>query len=101
MLQNWLKPLPASFCKNAVEALPSWALGKSILIHRTEIPDLKKVRAVLIGVGDKESNLIREQLYRCSFPFPKGAVADLGNLRKADSALLIPVLYELLSGKVL
>lgn len=101
MLQNWLKPLPTSFCKNAVDALPAWAFGKNTLLHRAEMPDLKKVRAVIIGVGDKEANAIREQLYRCSFPFPKDSVADLGNLRKADAALLIPVLYELLSGKVL
>lgn len=101
MLQNWLKPLPASFFKNAVDGLPAWAFGKNCLLHRTEIPDLKKVRAAIIGVGDKEANLIREQLYRCTFPFPKNAVIDLGNLRKADAALLIPVLYELLSGKVL
>lgn len=101
MLQNWLKPLPTSFCKNAVDALPSWSFGKNLLLHRGEMPDLKKVRAVLIGVGDKEANLIREQLYRCAFPFPKGTIADLGNLRKPDAALLIPVLFELLSGKVL
>ena len=101
MLQNWLKPLPISFCKNAVDTLPMWSFGKNVLLHRSEMPDLKKVRAAIIGVGDKEANLIREQLYRCSFPFPKGSVADLGNLRKTDAALLIPVLYELLSGKVI
>ena len=101
MLQNWLKSIPTSFCKNAVDPLPDWSFGKNILLHRSEIPDLKKVRAAIIGVGEKEANLIREQLYRCSFPFPKGSVADLGNLRKADAALIIPVLFELLSGKVL
>ncbi|MFN0216644.1 MAG: arginase family protein [Saprospiraceae bacterium] len=101
MLQNWLKPLPTTFCKNAVDALPAWSFGKHALLHRGEMPDLKKVRAAIIGVGDKEANAIREQLYRFSFPFPKGSVADLGNLRKADAALLIPVLYEMLSGKVL
>lgn len=101
MLQNWLKPLPASFCKNALDALPAWSLGQNTLIYRDEMPDLKKVRAVIIGVGDEGANKIREQLYRCTFPFPKGSVADLGNLRKADAALLIPVLFELLSGKVL
>lgn len=101
MLQNWLKPLSASFCKNAVDTLPAWSLGKNMLLHRAEMPHLKKVRAAIIGVGDKEANTVREQLYRCSSPFPKDAVADLGNLRKSDAALLIPVIYELLSGKVL
>ena len=100
MLQNWLKPLPSTFCKNAVDTQPAWSFGKNVLLHRSEMPDLKKVRAVIIGVGDKEANGIREQLYRCSFSFPKGSLADLGNLRKTDAALLIPVLYELLSSKI-
>ncbi|MBN8679393.1 MAG: arginase family protein [Chitinophagales bacterium] len=101
MLQNWLKPLSASFCKHAADAQPDWALGKHLLLHRSEFPDLKKVRAAIIGVGDKDANLIREQLYACSYPFPAGTIADLGNLRKSDAAQLIPVIYELLSGKVL
>jgi len=101
MLQNWLKQLPSSFCKTAVDALPAWSFGQHTLLNRAEMPDLKKVRAAIIGVGDKEANAVREQLYRCAFPFPKASVADLGNLRKADAGLLIPVLYELLSGKVL
>lgn len=100
MLQNWLKPLPSAFCKNALDPLPEWAFGNHLLVNRGEIPELKKVRTAIVGVGDKEANAIREKLYRCAYPFPKGALADLGNLRKADAALLIPVLYELLSGKV-
>ncbi|MBL7807836.1 MAG: hypothetical protein JNN28_08490 [Saprospiraceae bacterium] len=101
MLQNWLKPLSAAFCKHAVDLHPDWAFGKNLMLNRTEIPNLKKVRAAIIGVGEKEANAIREQLYSCAYPFPKDSIADLGNLRKAESALLIPVLYELLSGKVL
>jgi formiminoglutamase len=100
MLQNWLKPLPASFLKT-LESLPAGSLGKNTLIHTSDyLPDLKKVKVVLIGVGDKEANEVRAQLYRTTFAFPAGSVADLGNLRKADAALLIPVVYELLSGKV-
>jgi len=101
MLQNWLKSLTTSFCKTAVDAQPAWSFAQNILIHRTEMPDLKKVRAAIIGVGEEEANAIRASLYGSAFPFPKGSVADLGNLRKADAALLIPVLYELLSGKIL
>ena len=100
MLQNWLKTIPTPLAKLA-ESLPASALGKNLLLHRSEMPDLKKVRVALIGVGEKEANAVREQLYRCSFPFPTGAVADLGNLRKAEASLLIPVIFELLSGKVL
>ncbi len=100
MLQNWLKPLPAAFLKT-LQALPEGSVGKNILLHTSEfLPDLKKVRAVLIGVGDKEANEVRAQLYRTMYAFPAGSIADLGNLRKADAALMIPVIYELLSGKV-
>jgi formiminoglutamase len=100
MLQNWLKTLPLSLAKLA-ESLPNTSFGKNLLLHRTEIPDLKKVRIAIIGVGEKEANVVREQLYRTAFPFPVNTIADLGNLRKAETSLLIPVIYELLSGKVL
>jgi len=100
MLQNWLKPLSASFLKNA-ERLPSTCFGKNILVLKDQMLDLKKVKAVLLGVGEKEANAVRECLYRSAYPFPKGAVADLGNLRKSEASLLIPVVNELLAGKVL
>ena len=100
MLQNWLKPLPAAFFKWS-DALSASALGQHIVPFRGELPDLKKVQVALIGIGDKEANAMRTALYQTAAAFPKGAVADLGNLRKADAAQLIPVVYELLSGKVL
>lgn len=100
MLQNWLKPLSASFLKQT-DALSENHFGKNVLIHKDQLPDLKKVKVALIGVGEKEANTVREHLYRTVFPFQKGTVADLGNLRKSESSLLIPVVYELLSGRVL
>lgn len=99
MLQNWLKPLPASLLKTA-DVLPDIHFGKNILLFRDHLPDLKKVKAAVIGVGEKDANAVRECLYRTVFPFPKGAVADLGNLRKTEASLLIPVLNELLAGRV-
>ncbi len=59
------------------------------------------MRIALIGAGEKEANAVREVFYRSMYPFPKGAVADLGNLRRAEASVLIPVLFELLSGKIL
>jgi len=99
MLQNWLKPLPASLRK-AIDPLEDYCLGKNIRLHGTDFPDLKDVRAVLVGVREKEANAVRETLFRSVCPFPKDSIADLGNLRRADAAVLIPVLFELLSGKV-
>jgi hypothetical protein len=68
MLQNWLKTIPSSLAKLA-ESLPDTTLGKNILLYRNEMPDLKKVRIAIIGVGEKEANAVREQLYRCAFSF--------------------------------
>ncbi|MCB9342740.1 MAG: arginase family protein [Lewinellaceae bacterium] len=100
MLNNWLKIVPATLAKQAA-SFPDDSIGKNLILHQKEIPDLKKVKIALIGVGDKEANAVREQLYMCTFPFPKAGVADLGNLRKPDATQLIPVIFELLSGKVL
>ena len=100
MLQNWLKPLSATFLKTG-ESLPDSSFGKNVLPFGGELPDLKKVRVALIGVGEKGPNAVREHLYRMIFPFPKGAVADLGNLRKTEASFLIPVVYELLTGRIL
>jgi len=99
MLQNWLKPLPASLRKT-IDPLEDYAFGKNIRLHGADFPNLKDVRVALVGVREKEANTVREALYRTVFPFPKDSVADLGNLRRADAAVLIPVLFELLSGKV-
>lgn len=100
MLQNWLKPLPSSLLKMR-ESLPDAQFGKNMLSFGAQLPDLKKVKIALVGVGEKEANAVRESLYRTIYAFPAGAVADLGNLRKAEASLLIPVVTELLAGRIL
>jgi formiminoglutamase len=101
MLQNWLKPLPAALAK-AADALPGeHFFGRRVLRHTAAWPVMKGVQVALIGVGDREANLVREQLYRTSHAFPDGAVADLGNLRKAEPGVLQPVVHELLAGRIL
>ncbi|MEO6760398.1 MAG: hypothetical protein ABIO24_13150 [Saprospiraceae bacterium] len=96
MLQNWLKPLSAAMAKNLESPF-----SNHVLLHREQFPDLKKVRVAIIGLEEKSANLIREQLYRMAWHFPKNALADLGNLRKPEPGLLLPVVYELLAGKVI
>jgi formiminoglutamase len=100
MLQNWLKPLPKPLLKKAT-AMPPSRIGGALLPHQAQMPDLKKAKVALIGVGDKAADAIRAQLYGYVANFPAGTVADLGNLRKPEAAQIIPVVYELLSGKVL
>lgn len=99
MLQNWLKTIPAQLVKTTGQ-LPKNTLGPNMLLFHGQLPDLKKVRVAIIGAGEKEANAVREQLYRYENPFPAMSVADLGNLRKNEASFLIPVLYELLSGKI-
>lgn len=100
MLQNWLKPLAPEFIASAGQ-LPEQATGRNLLVNGEQFPSLKGVRIALIGAGEKEANTVREMFYRTAYAFPKGAVADLGNLRRAEPSVLMPVLYELISGKVL
>lgn len=100
MLQNWLKPLSPAMLKS-IEPLPEHSAGKNILLHGEQIPGLKGVRIALIGAGEKEANAVRAHFYRTSCLFPKNAIADLGNLRRAEPEMLMPVVYELLSGNVL
>lgn len=100
MLQNWLKPLDAAVV-SAAGASAEQAVGKNMLLHGDQFPRLEGVRVALIGAGDGEADALREVFYRTMYPFPKGVVADLGNLRRPEPSVLIPVLYELLSGKVL
>jgi len=99
MLQNWLKPIPATLLKYT-QGLPDSALGKQILLYSKELPEMKKVRVALISTSEKDTGPIREQLYKMAMHFPKGSIADLGNLRKPDLSVLIPVLTELLTSKI-
>jgi formiminoglutamase len=97
MLQNWLKPPP----QPPLKQLPKHCLAHQMTIATDPLPDLKKVSVALIGIDSAEADAVRQHLWRTTGIFPEGAMADLGNLRKADAAQLIPVVFELLSSKVL
>jgi len=99
MLQNWLKPLPLALAEQAKKA-PTHLLGGRVIPYTKELPDLKKVRVAIVGFEEEASNLIREVLYSFAWAFPPATVVDLGNLRKADPGHLIPVLYELVTGRI-
>jgi formiminoglutamase len=100
MLQNWLKPLSIAQIDD-VKNLSTSAFGKKIVIHgKNNFPNLQQVKVAIIGIGEKEANEVRRYLYDTQFLFPKDAVADLGNARKTDASFLIPLLFELLVGKI-
>jgi formiminoglutamase len=100
MLQNWLKPLSKPTLRLAAQQADT-ALGKKITLHGAELPALKKIRVALVGADEAEADAVRRALYPMVGGPAVGSMADLGNLRKADSAQLIPVLYELLTGGIL
>lgn len=99
MLQNWLKPLPKSIPDYARKGANE-SLGQQIVFFQKDLPDLKKVKIALIGTDEASANAVRMALYSYAAPFTDGAIADLGNLRKADTAQLVSVIYELITGKI-
>lgn len=100
MFDNWLTPLDIQQFKN-FNKITKRHWGKSISIYYDELPDLQKIKIAIIGVGTKEANEVRKQLYKMSFPFDGLSVVDLGNARKTKPAFLIPLIKELLTGKIL
>ncbi|MEZ4920061.1 MAG: hypothetical protein R2792_13235 [Saprospiraceae bacterium] len=101
MFQNWLKPL-AKPLENSAARMPEHSLGRQLVPFSKAEKNLKKVKIALIGLEESQADVIRKELYRFAFPFPEASIADLGNLRKANEpSLLIPVLFELLSGNVI
>ncbi|MEM1326131.1 MAG: hypothetical protein AAGI23_09270 [Bacteroidota bacterium] len=94
MLENWLKGVPF---KN--EDFKSHQLGHSIRFHNERLPDLQRVKVVLIGTDDMEANAARQALYQLADHFPRTTIADLGNIRKKEVSFLIPVLKELITKK--
>jgi formiminoglutamase len=100
MLQNWLKPRSIASIDN-LKTLSSSAFGKKIVIHtKNNFPDLRHIKVAIIGIGEKEADEVRRYLYDTQFLFPKDTVADLGNARKTDPSFLIPLIFELLVGKI-
>lgn len=98
MLDNWLRPINANLAGEL--GLMEGHFGSRILRFESELPSLKNTQVAIIGIGEQETNAVRRAIYRMSFPFGKMQIADLGNLRKEDNSFLIPLLQELLEGKI-
>jgi formiminoglutamase len=98
MLDNWLRPLNMEEIAEA--PLDTVNFGEKIKRFEAEMPALQDVRLAIIGIGDEGADAVRKSLYRMSFPFGKLAAADLGNVRKADSSFILPLLQELMDSKI-
>lgn len=95
MLEHWLKPLPRK-----TFAAVHWRddqIGGQIQRYLTKMPDLNATKLVLVGIEQETANRFRQFLYKLSINGNGQAIADLGNVRNADPAFLIPLLAELLN----
>lgn len=97
MLENWLKPLDSQLLQNNYD---EGKLGSHIQCYVDKMPNLKRTKVAIIGIGEREANLVRKYLYDMSFPFTKTKVADLGNIRKEENGFITQLLRELIEGGV-
>ncbi len=95
MFRNWLK---ASSYHANLSAFRSDQLGRNLL-HFQDVQSLKGCKVALIGMG-RNMDRIRKYLYGLSFPFESASIMDMGNLRKSEVEFAIPLLRELLAGKI-
>ncbi|MCB0650597.1 MAG: hypothetical protein KDC85_04915 [Saprospiraceae bacterium] len=99
MLENWLSPISPNPFKDS--HLQDYQLGTNIGCHTSEIPDLTHTKLAIIGIGAEEANMVRNALYKMSFPFKGLGISDLGNFKKNAHAFIIPLIKELLESKII
>ena len=97
MLENWLQPLDGKLISNSYD---EGKFGSHLQLYLDELPNLKKTKIAIIGIGEEEANQVRKALYQMTFPFPKIKVADLGNLRKEENGFITQLLRELIEGDI-
>jgi formiminoglutamase len=99
MLQNWLKPINRKII-DAQDTYYKDSIRNNILLNQGEFPDLKKIQIAIIGIEEAEADEIRSHFYKMANYFPAGTIADLGNVRKNDLSFVVPLIKELLVGKI-
>ena len=99
MLDNWLRPVPVDAL--GFDQLEPFQFGRRIGIFSTkELPPLENAAIALIGIGEKEADAVRKELYTLSFPFEGLNVVDLGNMRRKSLDFIIPPIRELFESKI-
>lgn len=99
MLENWLRPLNTEKFDDL--EISKQQFGNRIAKFENDLPDLEKYKVALVGLGEEDADAVRRSLYAMSHPFGRLKIVDLGNARKTDSTFLIPLIKELLDGKIL
>ena len=98
MFHNWLKP-KSSKLQGLIESLASHQLGRNIQFFGKKA-SLQGINIAIVGFEEK-ADLVREHLFPLSFPFKELSIMDMGNLRNAEIEFAIPLIRELLAGKIL
>ena len=98
MLDNWLRPIHSNLADEL--NLDKEQFGAKIKRYQHKLPSLRDVSVAIVGIGEEEANAVRRELYPMNFPFGKMKFADLGNVRKEESSFIMPLLQELLDGKI-
>lgn len=98
MIKNWLSPINTKLFP--FDDYEDYQLGRNIAIHKTASPSLEGVELVFIGMEEQSANAVRAALYQMAFPFDELKVVDLGNMRKSNENFIIPLVQELLQGKI-
>ncbi|HMG14888.1 MAG TPA: hypothetical protein VK590_05555 [Saprospiraceae bacterium] len=96
MLENWLQAVP----KNLSTGLQTYMIGKKISIYQNSLPSLKKVKIGILSDSHPSNELWRKQFYSLAHHFPGLIITDLGQLRKNNPEMLIPVIKELIAGGI-
>lgn len=99
MLYNWIKPLGKNAMEWAAQS-PEGSLASQLLIPTQADTPIRGVKLALIGADAKRADPVRRILYGYGGIFAPHAMADLGNLRRAEESFVIAAAYELLSSKI-
>jgi len=94
MFDNWLRPVASDLADS--DRFGPHQIGRHLsAFTEAGLPSLREGQLALIGIGDKEADAVRRELYAMSFPFPGLSIADLGNVRRKSVSFILHPIREL------
>lgn len=99
MLYNWIKP-PGKHVFEWAAQSPEGSVGSRLRMPTQPEESIKGVKLALIGADAKRADPVRRFLYGYGGFFGRHAMADLGDLRRAEESFVIATTYELISSKI-
>jgi hypothetical protein len=107
MFENWLMPPDLEALEIAPSQFADFQIGKKIQVYTstdllTEGGEnaLSEMRLAIVGIDAEEANAVRKALYPMTDIWKNVFIHDLGNVRKASSAFVVPLLKELISQEI-